>query len=370
VLKGHTDRVKGVLVLADGRILSWSWDSSLRLWDAQSGQCLAELHGHRGHVEGALALTDGRILSWSVDSSLRLWDAQRGRCLAVLEGDSKLLDPIISANNCVDFVRALEESSPHWVQGALALADGQILSWSSNSLRLWDGKSGRILETVLANEVGKKHCEWLYAREKFRNPSSVYDDWFAGSSGWSVSLHNQNTGHIALAAWNADSKASCHMLSTDGTVVITEDSGHVFILKLHHGNRRVFLAEAEKIIAPQIRLALEQARLKQEAEDKRKIIRSIKSIDEHFLKGHWEFVSMECEKLLAHGESLSEYGPKLITCLLNAHEDLSAADASRIEALLQELDNAGLETLATPLRMQLAKKKNISAPKKLFWKFW
>ena len=74
-LEGHTDEVYGVLSLPDGRLLSWSTDRTLRLWDVGSGAPLATLEGHTDSVEGALTLPDGRLLSWSFgDNTLRLWD--------------------------------------------------------------------------------------------------------------------------------------------------------------------------------------------------------------------------------------------------------------------------------------------------------
>ena len=69
---------------ADGRILSWSGDHTLRLWGVD-GAPLATLEGHTGAVWGATVLPDGRILSWSRDGTLRLW-ADDGAPLATLRG--------------------------------------------------------------------------------------------------------------------------------------------------------------------------------------------------------------------------------------------------------------------------------------------
>jgi WD40 repeat protein len=75
VLEGHARSVDGALALADGRLLSWSRDGTLRLWSVQ-GEALGVLAGHTGNVNGALALADGRLLSWSDDGTLRLWSSQ------------------------------------------------------------------------------------------------------------------------------------------------------------------------------------------------------------------------------------------------------------------------------------------------------
>ncbi|MCE7949448.1 MAG: hypothetical protein DYG88_18685, partial [Chloroflexi bacterium CFX4] len=48
-------------------------DKTLRLWTAD-GTMQATLAGHDKGVRGALELHDGRLLSWSDDKMLRLWD--------------------------------------------------------------------------------------------------------------------------------------------------------------------------------------------------------------------------------------------------------------------------------------------------------
>ena len=49
-------------------------DTTLRLWDLESGE-RRPLQGHDDPVIGALLLPDGRrALSWSEDRTLRLWD--------------------------------------------------------------------------------------------------------------------------------------------------------------------------------------------------------------------------------------------------------------------------------------------------------
>jgi WD40 repeat protein len=182
----HEDQVQGILPLPDGRILSWSADNALRLWDGQTGEALAVLKdesgfywakqcsdgrilcstgatlylwdgqtcattedemgevlrclfGHQELVNGALSLPDGRILTWSDDKTLRLWvefdhdDENFGYFddVAVLEGHTRE------------------------VRGAQLLADGRILSWSDDkTLRLWDGQTGKALAVLEGHTNG------------------------------------------------------------------------------------------------------------------------------------------------------------------------------------------------------------------------
>jgi WD40 repeat protein len=160
--------VMGAQFLPDGRLLSWSDDHTLRLWDGQTGAELATLRGHDAAVEGVQllpdgrllswsddprcasgtdrpepnsprsagirathriwapqVLPDGRLLSWSKDATLRLWDGQTGAELATLRGHGQ------------------------YVLGAQVLPDGRLLSWSwDRTLRLWDGQTGAELATL------------------------------------------------------------------------------------------------------------------------------------------------------------------------------------------------------------------------------
>ena len=58
-------------------------------------------------------------------------------------------------------------------------------------------------------------------------------------------------------------------------------------------------------------------------------------------KGYWEAAATDLQKLLAQGEPLADIAPKIVTCLLNAHEDLLPHDAATIEDLLRRLESAG-----------------------------
>ena len=49
----------GGLELSDGRLLTWSWDATARLWSAGEGEEQAVLRGHEGAVLRALELETG-----------------------------------------------------------------------------------------------------------------------------------------------------------------------------------------------------------------------------------------------------------------------------------------------------------------------
>jgi WD40 repeat protein len=76
-LQGHSGEVTGVLAVSAyrNRILSWSTDGTLRLWELEKRQAMpVDLMQHTLGVAGIKAINDGRVLSWgSWDQEFMLW---------------------------------------------------------------------------------------------------------------------------------------------------------------------------------------------------------------------------------------------------------------------------------------------------------
>ena len=74
-LAGHSSAVNSVAVSADGQlIVSGSWDRTVKLWAAGSGECLRTLAGHNSDVHSVAVSADTQlIVSGSVDMTVKLW---------------------------------------------------------------------------------------------------------------------------------------------------------------------------------------------------------------------------------------------------------------------------------------------------------
>ena len=86
--KGHTGRVTSVCWSPDGtRLATGSYDKTVRLWDARTGQHLLTYGSHRDAVT-TLAWSPGNvhITSASNDGMVHLWDARTGGYLASYGG--------------------------------------------------------------------------------------------------------------------------------------------------------------------------------------------------------------------------------------------------------------------------------------------
>lgn len=78
VLRGHEEVVSGVTSLDSDTILSWSDDTTLRIWSLDCASQTLVLRGHRAQVTHALSLPEGLITSTAYDGSLCIWDSKAG----------------------------------------------------------------------------------------------------------------------------------------------------------------------------------------------------------------------------------------------------------------------------------------------------
>lgn len=121
MLEGHGKRVMSVAITPDRKqIVSGSFDESVRVWDASSGRQLEQLNGHTSYVWSVVALQDNfRALSGGTDRTLRLWDLASGECLGIIRCGINASDDVFCiAANCAA-TRAL---SGH--------RDGRLRLWS------------------------------------------------------------------------------------------------------------------------------------------------------------------------------------------------------------------------------------------------
>jgi WD40 repeat protein len=167
-LEGHRGSVRAVAVTPDGRrCVSGSSDKTLRVWELASSTCLAILEGHGDQVMAVAMTPDGHCISGSWDRTLRVWDLATGTCLATLESYCRVNAVAVTPDGRRCVVDSVDNTMRVWsldsgtclatfkghrgpVKAVAVTPDGRLCASGSDdkSLRLWDLTSGRCLATL------------------------------------------------------------------------------------------------------------------------------------------------------------------------------------------------------------------------------
>ncbi|TFK97743.1 hypothetical protein BDV98DRAFT_607426 [Pterulicium gracile] len=164
-LDGHTESVYSVAFSSDGtRVVSGSCDNSLRIWDASTGEEKHKLNGHTSAVNSVAFSLDGtQVVSGSRDNSLRIWNASTGEEKHKLNGHTGAVYSVAFSSDGTQVVSGSYDNSlriwdtltgeeKHKLDGhtesvfSVAFSpDGtQVVSGSwNNSLRIWDALIGK-----------------------------------------------------------------------------------------------------------------------------------------------------------------------------------------------------------------------------------
>jgi WD40 repeat protein len=199
-LKGHSDWVRLVLVLPDGRrIVSCSLDTTVRIWDVASGR-VQVLSGHTAAITAAAVSNDGsRLVTGAGDGSLCVWDTATGDRQLVLSGH----------------------------RGAIcgcAFAEQIMSAGRDGVLRLWDPATGEMRTEMIEHSRPVHSCALSPDRRHVASAGEdsfvmVWDlatgkkrsEYWTGAPALSVTWH---PAHQRIAA--GDARGTVHLLDIEG----------------------------------------------------------------------------------------------------------------------------------------------------------
>jgi WD40 repeat protein len=241
-VSGHSDQITSVAFSPDGRqIVSGSIDRTIKLWDVATGHEIRTFSGHSGFVYAVAFSPDGRqIISGAggldsgrvqPDSTIKLWDAVTGQELRTFSGHSDLITSvafspdgrqIISGSRdrtikCWDAAtgREIRTLSGHSfsVNSVAFSPDGrQIVSGSSdNTIKLWDVSTGREIRTFSGHSGGVSSASFSPDGRQI----------VSGSSDNTIKLWDVNTGREIRTFSGHSGGVSSASFSPDGRQIVS-----------------------------------------------------------------------------------------------------------------------------------------------------
>ncbi len=163
-LQGHLDSVRTVAAYGN-TIVSGSYDTFVKVWEADTGECRFTLKGHEQRVYNVVIDKErNRCISGSLDFSVKIWCLKTGACLYTLEGHTSLVG-LLDLNNTALVSAAADKTVRIWEPETgkfLKLLKGhtqaitcfqhdqfKLVSGSQGMLKLWDIKTGKFVKDLL-----------------------------------------------------------------------------------------------------------------------------------------------------------------------------------------------------------------------------
>lgn len=169
IFRGHTN---GVMCLQhdDNILITGSYDSTIKVWDIETGEEIRTLVGHTSGVR-CLQFDDTKLLTGSMDNTTRLWDWRTGKCLRTFQSHtggvisvhfdaqyvaSGSMDQTIRVHDYKTGATFLLRGHTDWVNSVkIDSASRTLLSASDDcTVRLWDLDTRQCIK-VFEGHVGQ-----------------------------------------------------------------------------------------------------------------------------------------------------------------------------------------------------------------------
>jgi len=190
-LTGHTSDVLTSVILPNGNLASSSADNTVKIWNPNTGSLLYTLTGHQYEVLKLATLSNGNLASCSYDSTVKIWNPNAGALVYTLTGHTS------------------------WVTSLVALQNGNLASGSEDStIKIWDPNTGTLIYTLTG------HTSWVTSLVTLLNGNLA-----TGSTDSTIKIWDPNTGTLVYSLIEHSGGVKTLVILSNGNLVSgSEDS--------------------------------------------------------------------------------------------------------------------------------------------------
>uniref|UniRef100_A0A2K5D0J4 Apoptotic peptidase activating factor 1 n=1 Tax=Aotus nancymaae TaxID=37293 RepID=A0A2K5D0J4_AOTNA len=141
VLQAHQETVKDFRLLKNSRLLSWSFDGTVKVWNIITGKVEKDFVCHQGTVLSCDISHDAtKFSSTSADKTAKIWNVSNGELLHL----------------CAPLSEEGAATHGGWVTDLCFSPDGKMLISAGGYLKWWNVVTGQSLQTFYTNGTNLK----------------------------------------------------------------------------------------------------------------------------------------------------------------------------------------------------------------------
>jgi WD40 repeat protein len=189
-----------ILNCLNKKLISSSYDKTLKIWDLDSNECIRTLTGHTEEVLCVEKLSNGQFISSSNDKTLKIWDSDSGSLVKTLFCTNKkifclkFISATTIAVGCSKTIKILNvdddvcikilEGHTDCVRDLITLPNGTLISCSQDeTIKFWNLNDSRCIKT-LNGHTGSVRCLLLLSNGQLAS----------GSKDKTIKIWNISTG--------------------------------------------------------------------------------------------------------------------------------------------------------------------------------
>ena len=239
-LSGHDQTISQIAYSMDGKfIASASWDKTIKLWDAKTGNLIETLKGHSDGVNSVAFSLDNRVLvSGSEDKTVKIWNIlEQPKLIKTLTGHTDSIKTVtLSPDGKLIASAGYDNTIKLWtIEGELlqtidahdlaitSLAftpDSKTLASASwdNTVKLWSiadtGKTSKLLHTLTGHQDGVTTID-------FNSDGTVLA---SGSGDRNIKLWDTKTGNLIKNLRGHTSQINSLAFNSDDSSIVSGEA--------------------------------------------------------------------------------------------------------------------------------------------------